>query len=688
MKKILGPNQQLQLEPFEYPVFYEILKAQIANNWTPEEIGVGQDIVVYKKLQKSTDLTDKSMLHWFNGVLAQLTTFDMLRAEDATTLLLHLIEPEEIRQFLIRLQWEEVNHTLSYKYIIQNFGIPETGPYSIYEMWQYVPELRARVDYANEETQPLRSLVSAKWQENDWRGNKIALQSLLRSMIFWFLIFEKIWFLINLNGPIQWFAKQRKFVAAAEQFTYISRDECCVQGTEVLTPQGWLPIEQVTLETSIAQWHKDGTLSWTCPVTLSSHDATAAIEFKHSRGMHQLVSENHRFPYYTKDWKLKVVPATEAKPNPYSTHPVAAPLRESENETPIDAEELFLIALQADGSLPDDKHTGAHSGCRPVTFSFAKPRKYNRMLEILARLQWKHTITLGRKKGNQRDQSRFRVSVPLGDTPLTKNFSDWVFNRERTLTWWQQFIDEVAVWDGHINKENESRITYSSINKNNVDVVQAAAALCGYRTKYTLIKDERSETFSDVHRLFINKHQWWVAGGQMTKEVKQGNFKMYGVQVPSSFMLIRYNNCVSITGNSQHIRGGVELIRAFVREHPETITDEFLSSIQKMYEDALDLELKFVNYCARTHPIVGYSTANHIETARVFANLGARASGFIPDPFPNARHRFPWMGDQETKQERNFFETRVIEYQAGADLGWEEGETWDDGMFDHLTGGI
>ena len=48
-----------------------------------------------------------------------------------------------------------------------------------------------------------------------------------------------------------------------------------------------------------------------------------------------------------------------------------------------------------------------------------------------------------------------------------------------------------------------------------------------------------------------------------------------------------------------------------------------------------------------------------------------RRSGSTP-LFPNEENPFPWMSEMiDLKKERNFFETRVIEYQSGGALSWD-----------------
>ena len=56
----------------------------------------------------------------------------------------------------------------------------------------------------------------------------------------------------------------------------------------------------------------------------------------------------------------------------------------------------------------------------------------------------------------------------------------------------------------------------------------------------------------------------------------------------------------------------------------------------------------------------------HVITNRRCGQLG------LSPLFPEARNPFPWMAEaMDIKKEKNFFETRVIEYQTGSSLSWE-----------------
>ncbi|MDG2441852.1 MAG: ribonucleotide-diphosphate reductase subunit beta, partial [Luminiphilus sp.] len=44
----------------------------------------------------------------------------------------------------------------------------------------------------------------------------------------------------------------------------------------------------------------------------------------------------------------------------------------------------------------------------------------------------------------------------------------------------------------------------------------------------------------------------------------------------------------------------------------------------------------------------------------------------LPEQFPGAQNPFPWMSEiMDLRKEKNFFETRVIEYQTGGALTWD-----------------
>ena len=214
-KPLLGPCDSYQLEPFAYEWAWTMARAQEHNNWAPEEIGVASDVADWK----SPD-TDPKHRHLFQSVMAQLTTFDIERGDDAAETFLSIFQPAEIRHFLKRLVWEEALHTRSYRFVIENLGIP----LAIYDTWKTVPAMKALVLMAQQISKDIELMVAVN-RYFDEDPDATDQRAVLRSLVFWFLIFEGVWFWISLLGPVQQLARLGVFKGGAEQFQYIARDE-------------------------------------------------------------------------------------------------------------------------------------------------------------------------------------------------------------------------------------------------------------------------------------------------------------------------------------------------------------------------------------------------------------------------------------------------------------------------------
>ena len=107
-------------------------------------------------------------------------------------------------------------------------------------------------------------------------------------------------------------------------------------------------------------------------------------------------------------------------------------------------------------------------------------------------------------------------------------------------------------------------------------------------------------------------------------------------------------------------------------QYPECLTNSFQDQISQDVIRAIELEKEFAEYCLKDGPILGYSVPEHVATAKFFCNMRLGAVG-LHQPFEDAYHAFPWMSEQmELKKEKNFFETRVTDYQAGGALSFDD----------------
>ena len=121
---------------------------------------------------------------------------------------------------------------------------------------------------------------------------------------------------------------------------------------------------------------------------------------------------------------------------------------------------------------------------------------------------------------------------------------------------------------------------------------------------------------------------------------------------------------------SMHCNFGIDLINQLKLENPHLWTAEFKAEIKALFEKAVELEYR---YAEDTMPrgVLGMNASMFKGYLRYIANRRATQIG-LEALFPNEENPFPWMSEMiDLKKERNFFETRVIEYQSGGALSWD-----------------
>ena len=121
---------------------------------------------------------------------------------------------------------------------------------------------------------------------------------------------------------------------------------------------------------------------------------------------------------------------------------------------------------------------------------------------------------------------------------------------------------------------------------------------------------------------------------------------------------------------SMHCNFGIDLINQLKLENPGLLTPEFKAEIVAMFHQAVELEYR---YAEDTMPrgVLGMNASMFKGYLRYIANRRATQIG-LETLFPNEENPFPWMSEMiDLKKERNFFETRVIEYQSGGALSWD-----------------
>ncbi len=120
---------------------------------------------------------------------------------------------------------------------------------------------------------------------------------------------------------------------------------------------------------------------------------------------------------------------------------------------------------------------------------------------------------------------------------------------------------------------------------------------------------------------------------------------------------------------SMHLNFGIDVINQIKNENPHLWTPEFQQEIIQMILEGATIEIE---YARDTMPrgVLGMNAAMMEEYLQFIANRRLNQLG-LPEQYIGATNPFGWMSEMmDLRKEKNFFETRVTEYQTGGALSW------------------
>ena len=118
---------------------------------------------------------------------------------------------------------------------------------------------------------------------------------------------------------------------------------------------------------------------------------------------------------------------------------------------------------------------------------------------------------------------------------------------------------------------------------------------------------------------------------------------------------------------SMHVNFGIDLINAIKIENPHLWDEEMQAEAANMILEGTLLE---IDYARDTMPrgVLGMNAKQMEEYLQFIANRRLVQIGLEPE-FAGVTNPFPWMSEiMDLRKEKNFFETRVTEYQVGGGL--------------------
>jgi ribonucleoside-diphosphate reductase beta chain len=152
---------------------------------------------------------------------------------------------------------------------------------------------------------------------------------------------------------------------------------------------------------------------------------------------------------------------------------------------------------------------------------------------------------------------------------------------------------------------------------------------------------------------------WFYTGFAQILSLGRRN-KMVGVAEQYQYIL---------RDESIHLNFGIDAINQIKIENPHLWNDVFQKEVRTMLAEGCELEIA---YGRDTMPsgILGLNADLCEQYMRFITNRRCAQLGLEP-VWETTENPFPWMSEMmDLKKEKNFFETRVIEYQNGGSLEW------------------
>jgi ribonucleoside-diphosphate reductase beta chain len=118
-----------------------------------------------------------------------------------------------------------------------------------------------------------------------------------------------------------------------------------------------------------------------------------------------------------------------------------------------------------------------------------------------------------------------------------------------------------------------------------------------------------------------------------------------------------------------HLNFGVDLINGIKSENPDLWTPEFQQQMIDRIKTAVELEIDYAEECL-PRGVLGLNSGLFRDYVQHVADRRLERIG-LPVQF-NSPNPFPWLSETiDLSKEKNFFETRVTEYQTGGALSWD-----------------
>jgi ribonucleoside-diphosphate reductase beta chain len=197
----------VELKDIRYPFALDYFDLGCANTWFPKEIPLAEDVEQWNSV-----LTEVER-HYVRWMLGFFCTSESLVANNLVMALYPQLPIPEARLYLGRQAYEEMNHTVTFDYVIKTLNLNRD---EIYRMHATAPEMAAKERF---ETELTKHLV-----EGDFDNEADRVRHLIRNLVGYYVIMEGIFFFSGFLVGLS-FERRRLLKGLGTLIRYVLKDE-------------------------------------------------------------------------------------------------------------------------------------------------------------------------------------------------------------------------------------------------------------------------------------------------------------------------------------------------------------------------------------------------------------------------------------------------------------------------------
>ena len=309
---------------------------------------------------------------------------------------------------------------------------------------------------------------------------------------------------------------------------------CFDTETEILTTNGWITYNNITLDTEVATMNLDSKLMEYQKVnSIHTYDDYTELQHVKCKGIDIMTTDKHGMIY--KSYRHGTIHKCEMSEFITKKEVEIFNSCEGYNQTIglFEDKYLYLAAwIVSDGSITQ----------KAIKFHFNKERKINRVEELLNKADITYTKSIS-KKGN----TKLYISVEQSTKILEHlELKDKNFSKSYYLLDARQcdiVLNEYRYADGHSTETHDSYVLYAK-NDINLNVLQS---MCIKTNRKSTLYDELEK--GRLFRLNVSTKSTTFMS-KVKHETVDYKGKVWCVNVDNGSLIVRRNGCVAVTQNT------------------------------------------------------------------------------------------------------------------------------------------